>query len=168
MSMSPDPENFETLRRLLVLKRYEQPPPGYFHPFAPQVIARIKAGERAEEPSLFARWFGEVTWLQGLWAALETKPMLAGGVGLAACALLVGGVLYSERGKNTAVEIPQAGGSPFVEFAESNPVVNAPVEQVTPVSFSSMDGLAPSPKQGSLFQAFQKPQAELLLWRPGN
>ena len=40
--MSPDPENFETLRRLLVLKRFEQPPPGYFHHFAPRVIARIK------------------------------------------------------------------------------------------------------------------------------
>jgi len=47
MSMSSEPENFEALRRLLVIKRHEQPPPGYFNDFSRQVISRIRADEAA-------------------------------------------------------------------------------------------------------------------------
>ena len=85
MSMSPDSQNFEALRRLISLKRYERPHPRYFNQFSSQVIARIKAGEHLQE----AATSGGFSWLHRLWAAFETKPILAGAAGLGACALVV-------------------------------------------------------------------------------
>jgi hypothetical protein len=95
-SMSQDNEAFGPLRRLLVLKRYEQPPPGYFNNFSSQVIARIEAGEGAREGALQQLLWG-ATWLQRLWNRLETKPILASSFGAAACAMFAVGVVYCER-----------------------------------------------------------------------
>ena len=53
--MSENTENFDQLRRLLKLKRYEQPPPRYFNEFSGLVIARIRAGERVGDLSLVER-----------------------------------------------------------------------------------------------------------------
>jgi len=98
MSMSQDTENFEQLRRLLKIKRYEQPPPRYFNDFSSRVIARIRLGEQGEENApLIERVLWEAPWLQRIWAAFEAKPVLAGVSGLAMCALLITGVIYSER-----------------------------------------------------------------------
>ncbi len=87
--MNSDSENFEQLRRLLALKRHEQPPPGYFNGFSRQVLARIKAGEQGGQE------YSPGTWFQRLWAVLESKPVFAGAFGAAVCALLITGVLNS-------------------------------------------------------------------------
>src|SRR6266849_2467759 len=100
MSMYPDPENFDQLRRLLALKHHEQPPPGYFHHFSGQVIARIRAGER-EPANALARFFWDARWLQRLWAALEARPVMAGSVGVACCALLLGSVVLFDGNTDT-------------------------------------------------------------------
>src|SRR4051812_17507213 len=99
--MNPDSENFESLRRLLALKRHEQPPPGYFEGFSRQVIAGIKAGELRQTTA--ERLFDEVPWLQRLWNALEAKPAFVGTFGVAVCSLLVAGILYSEESRTPAM-----------------------------------------------------------------
>src|SRR5512133_2610148 len=107
MSMNPESDQFEQLRRLIALKRHEQPPPGYFRTFSHTVIARIEAGEgRMLE--------GQMSWLRRFWIALETKPVYAGAFGVAICSLLVSGVVYSSRveeidpGATAVIQAPTA------------------------------------------------------------
>jgi len=95
--MQSEPQDFVELRRLLALKRHEQPPPGYFNQFHRQVIARIRAGEEVREESSRARFFLEFPFLAKLWAALEAKPVLAGAFGVAVCGLLTTGFLMSDN-----------------------------------------------------------------------
>src|SRR5262252_6649756 len=100
VNMSPETENFESLRRLLALKRHELPPPGYFNTFSRQVIVRIQAGERGEDKVGFGQWLLEGAWLQRFWNAFETKPALAGAFGVMVCGLLISGVIYSDQPVN--------------------------------------------------------------------
>jgi hypothetical protein len=96
--MSQDTENFGQLRRLLKLKRYEQPPPRYFHDFSSRVIARIKLGERGEHNApLMVRILCQASCLQRIWAGFEPKPVVTGAFCVALCALLVTGLIHSER-----------------------------------------------------------------------
>ncbi len=62
-NMSENQPNFESLRRLLALKRHETPPPGYFNNFSRQVMARIRAGEAEAPASLSERLFAGMPWL---------------------------------------------------------------------------------------------------------
>jgi hypothetical protein len=94
--MSAEPENFEALRRLLAIKRHEQPPPGYFNDFSRQVIVRIQAGE-AQSISIFQRMLQPMSWVQNLWGSFEAKPIVAGAFGVGVCGLLVVGLISSER-----------------------------------------------------------------------
>jgi hypothetical protein len=114
MSMSQDPENFDLLRRLLALKRHEQPLPGYFDDFSSQVIGRIRLGHPNEPVLALERLLWDAPWLQRIWAAFEAKPLLAGAFGVAVCALLITGVVYSDR-----TEVP--------------PVALIPVSEAVPV-----------------------------------
>ena len=95
--MSPIPDDFEQLRRLLALKRHEQPPPGYFYGFSRQVMVRIKAGEMgdAEETSIWS--FGGGSLLQRIWATFDARPALAGAFGAAICGFFVVGALMSDN-----------------------------------------------------------------------
>ena len=76
-------ENFDQLRRLLALKRYEAPPPGYFHSFSSRVMAHIEAAELAP------------AWWQKLGLDFNFKPALVCGLGVVVCGLLSAGVLTS-------------------------------------------------------------------------
>src|SRR5215467_6387274 len=108
--MSPIPDDFEQLRRLLALKRHEQPPPGYFHGFSRQVIVRIQAGELGD-PAGASLWsFSGGSFLQRIWATLDARPVLAGAFGVAVCGFFVVGALLSDStGVATANVLPPPG-----------------------------------------------------------
>src|SRR5258708_3176945 len=97
MNMTPDSEQFVNLRRLLALKRHEQPPPGYFHQFSSHVMIRIREGEHGEDTDWLTSFFGEAPWLHRMWSFLEAKPLLTGTAGALASALLVAAVVFSEK-----------------------------------------------------------------------
>src|SRR5690349_2256384 len=123
--MNPDDQNFEGLRRLLKLKRYEQPPPRYFNDFSGQVINRIRAGypgERAESLAL--------PWFQRMLSAFEAKPLLAGAFGAVVIGVLVGGAFSSDN-----VEMP---GSPSNLAGPQMPLPSGP----TPVVFGNGSAFA--------------------------
>jgi len=105
--MSEQQPNFESLRRLLALKRHETPPAGYFNNLSRQVIARIRAGETGTEAELSGRLFARMPWLLQLLQSLETKPVFAGGFATAMCAVLLFGAVIAERPESTAQAILQ-------------------------------------------------------------
>ncbi len=152
--MSPVPDDFEQLRRLLALKRYEQPPPGYFHGFSREVIVRIKAGELSESET--SGWsFGVGSLFQRVWTTLDARPVLAGAFGVAVCGFFVVGALLSDTGVADA----NAGGkdSPRVTVAH----IPAPMwEQQNPETETSSFVGQPNyqPPAGSLFDEIQQRQ----------
>jgi hypothetical protein len=156
--MSPIPEDFEQLRRLLALKRHEQPPPGYFHGFSRQVIVRLQAGDLGdpEEASIWS--FGGGSLLQRIWATLDARPILAGAFGVAVCGFFVVGALISD---NTSIATANQLPSQPVQLGMGQP---SPMwEQTkTETEFPSTvgAGLVPTyqPPPNSLFEEFRKAQ----------
>ena len=74
--MESSPENFESLQKLLRLKRHEHPHPRYFNDFSGQVIARIEAGEARVAP----RWWQQF--------GIDLRAALTVGAGAVACLAL--------------------------------------------------------------------------------
>ncbi len=149
MSMNPEQDEFQQLRRLLVLKRYEQPPPGYFNDFSRQVIDRIIAGEQLHQDSLFERLGWEAPWLQRFLGLFDAKPILAGAFGVAVCSVLVAGFIYSEQAPapEFATMPAQAEQTGLARLA-GRPV--GPLLQPAAAN-STLENLTP-PAGGSLFQ----------------
>jgi hypothetical protein len=153
MSMNPEPENFESLRRLLALKRHEQPPPGYFKVFSRQVIARIRAGEAARQAPFLERLFEEAPWLERLWTPFATKPVLAGAFGMVICGLLISGIVYSEREPVSVAIVP----APEVEQADLAHLVSSPGNPMfqQAAAVSSTGAILPARSGSSLFDEFK-------------
>jgi len=105
MSMNADQENFESLRRLLALKKHEQPPPGYFNDFSHQVIMHIRNNGPGEQGLGLEAMLWQTPCLHRFWRALEHNPLLAGGFGVLVCALLLSGVVFSERASTPDLSI---------------------------------------------------------------
>ena len=80
--MDSSPDNFESLEKLLKLKRHEQPPPRYFSEFSGKVMSRIEAGE--SRSSLWEK-FG-----------FDLRPAFAAMAGVFACGLVVYGVATTD------------------------------------------------------------------------
>ena len=127
--MSENENNFESLRRLLVLKRYETPPPGYFNSFSDQVLKRIQAGG----PGVSAGWaedlFGSAPWVERLLNLFDVKPVFAGALAVGLCLVLFVGIIYAERPViTTTAALPTAPS--VTSLASVSPTtLSQPVEQ---------------------------------------
>lgn len=170
--MKPDQENFDHLLRLLKLKRYEQPPPRYFNDFSSRVIERIRAGGADAPEGMFENLFMEAPWLQRLFSVFEAKPAVAWMFGLAVCALVVSGIVYSE-----AVDYSQTGTMPAASIlpvtfttaqAQEESITAPPMTLSQPINENlvafSTDGKDTNsiiPQPASLFDLF-RPQEPML------
>ena len=74
--MNSDPREFEALRRIMALKRHEQPPPGYLGQLPGRIRARIERGE------------GQLNVWDRLSANFSLRPTLAYAFGLTVCGAL--------------------------------------------------------------------------------
>src|SRR5580658_7024484 len=116
--MTDAPEDFEKLRKLLKLKSYEQPPPGYFNHFSTNVLNRIDTtGEVSDHLGR------EVPWLRRLLSVLETNPMAAGAFGVAICGLLISGIAYSQYHEPAAAS---AAANVTLRVADAGPADATP------------------------------------------
>jgi hypothetical protein len=128
--MKESENNFEALRRLLALKRHENPPPGYFNNFSSQVTARI----RADEAGVSERLLDEAPWLMKFLKIFDAKPAFAGAFASALCLLLVLGIVLADRPDYSA---PQPLLTQMTPMTESS----APLAAVSPAALSqSSDG----------------------------
>jgi len=112
MSTSSD-QDFQQLKRLLAIKRHEQPPPGYFNSFSREVIGSLRANagsQRAgEEGNLALRIFSFLE-------RFQVKPFWAVAFGAAACVAMIGAVIYLEEPNPQGV-----ADSPFFSQVEPAP-----------------------------------------------
>jgi hypothetical protein len=113
--------NFESLRRLLAIKRHELPPPGYFNNFSSQVVARIRAGETDVPDSLSERLLAGAPWLVNFFQVFEVKPAFTGAFASALCLLLLFGAVFAER--------PDAATQPLLAQATES---SAPLAAISP------------------------------------
>lgn len=126
--MNPEQENFDALRKLLALKKYEQPPPRYFTDLPTQIWARIE-----REPETIPFW-------QRFLPNFGLSPAMAYSFGLLACGGLVFGIGYSLSGDSEQTisrPITQGGGFDLLtaqvatgdqpnrgnDYASTNPVM---------------------------------------------
>jgi hypothetical protein len=164
--MNPDPANFESLRRLLALKRHEQPPPGYFNAFSSHVIARLRAGETGQE-GFWERLFGPTPSFARFWGVLEAKPILGAALGAAFCFLLLLGVIQS--GRPDAASANPADPANVLQAAI--PISDAQsLLPAAPSSLSFSNGVPSAEPRGSLFTELKQSRemAMPVSWQPGS
>ena len=122
MNMNTDQQDFEALRRLLKLKRHEKPPPRYFNDFSDHVINRIQASQAAGREGFLGQLAENSPWLEKVMSLFQSKPVVTGAFGLAACALLVGGTIYSEQFDSASLSSEFAGTVSQVGMAQATPL----------------------------------------------
>lgn len=157
MNMSPDQEDFKQLRQLLALKRHEIPPPGYFEGFSRQVMARIKAGGKAEDR---AGWVLGVPWFRRVWDVMERQPIWAGAFGAAVCALLVWGVVAPENADERQSMGLAVSGNPLVQTAGGSEM--GVLARAAALHFPSTNPVVSTQPRSSLFDEMQLPRPALI------
>jgi len=153
--MTPEQENFEGLRRLLKLKRYEQPPPGYFNNLSRQIIVQIRAGSKHEREHFLDRLSWEAPWMRRLIEAFQAKPALAVSFGAAMCALVFAGIIYSDSAEFKPAAVVSIPDQPAQALpTASNPLFALGTEVGSTMATGTNASLNPIPAGGSLFEHF--------------
>src|SRR5262245_60292145 len=148
--MNLQPDNFEQLKKLLTLKRYEQPPPGYFDKLSASIAGRLEA---AESSNAFLPWW------QRLGLIFEFKPALVCAACVIACGLLSAVFLSALQGNNARA----ASTAPQLAFGETAfPTISAPV--ATP---SSIEPVLTQVSSSSPFEQFTI-RAQPAVFTPGH
>ena len=132
--MSENENNFESLRRLLVLKRYETPPPGYFNYFSSQVLSRIRAGDPGTANGWVEDLFRNAPWLERLVQALDVRPVYASAFAGALCLLLFIGIIYADRPELTSQPMVQVSTASATALAAATPSLSQAMDQMGIVS----------------------------------
>jgi len=150
--MSEDQNNFESLRRLLALKRHEIPPPGYFHSFSDSVIQGIRQG-RGEEFEISERLLTHAPWMERIFRIFDTKPVFAGGFVGALCLVLFFAAINSEQPEIAAQPFLSNAGAAPVSLTALSPTTLTPVTEQTGIVSStnpvlSLQAIAAGPTFG--------------------
>lgn len=138
--MKENDNNFEALQRLMALKRHETPPPGYFNDFSGQVVARLRAGEKAE-PVLYGRLFNEAPWVAAFLRFFGSRPAYIGAFSASMCLLLLGSIIYNQRDDAT-LESPFFSSGSAASAAVSTTSAAAPSMAVATDAVGQSGGLA--------------------------
>jgi len=160
--MDAENDQFEQVRRLLALKKYEQPPPGYFNNFSTKVIARLQALETARP----------ATWLQRLGLDLDFRPAMMGAFGVVVCGLLLVAVFTSMGSSQPSPNRFAVAGDPSAFFAAPNQEPSFAANALNPIINpeeipSSLVPVSGDSSNGSPFGQLM-PQAERAAFRLGN
>lgn len=163
--MNQSEHNFQDLKRLLKLKRHEVPPPGYFHNFSGDVMARIKAGDAGADVSFMEALEEKAPWLFNLVRVFQVKPAVVGGLATSLCVLMVFGLVMTENSDVGSVAGPTfnpqpgaqasvtpvqtSGSSAMLASSTTSPGITISTNPVT--SLAPVGGLFGQPAQSSLF-----------------
>lgn len=143
--MNPHSDNFEQLRKLLALKRHEQPPPGYFENLSNRILSRLEAAGSDRQ-----------TWWQRLGFGFEFKPAFVCALGVIVCGLFCVGVISTLQATNAnAISAAQLA----FDTQASLPMISGPEE--------NRSSIEPVVSQASAFDHFQ-PRAERASYTPGR
>ena len=166
--MNENENKFESLRRLLALKRHETPPPGYFNHFSGEVMARIRAGEAGRSANVS----DQLSWVFQLLSAFEAKPAFAGAFAFSLCLLLVFGIVYAERPDVALQPLLQTAQntSPLAMPTSSTSVAlnTLPVEQPAMIPISSTNPIFNSQSGGPWFASQGSGLQQVNFTLPGN
>jgi len=110
--MSSSPDDFRDLRRLLALKRHEEPPPGYFKYLPDKILVKIERDDLSEHS----------TWWEWMVEKFDARPVLAGAYAFAISGLMLLGFKLSQ-------DLQHESGSTFMGWM-NDPVNTVPSPRI--------------------------------------
>lgn len=118
--MNSDQNEFETLRKLMALKRHEQPPPNYLDSLSSQIINRIERGEG--RPTFWERLSGTVVGRPTLAYALGLT--VCGGIGLGAVCMVRQEITDASDSATAAVRVPAPAMATILSPEQAEPALH--------------------------------------------